>query len=142
MKLVYAKYQNEIFTVINIRKTVFILEQNVDVVEELDDLDFTADHYLLSDNDKYVATARVIYSDNSATIGRVAVLKEERKKGYASYLMKELIEIIKESESEVIHIGAQKQALPFYEQLGFVISGDLYLDANIEHYPMELRLWS
>lgn len=140
MKLVYAQNQKEIFSVVNIRKTVFIEEQNVSVLEELDDLDFYADHYLVEVNEEYVGTARIVYKDDYAVIGRVAVLKEHRKKGYANFLIKALIDIINKTEYDLIHIGAQKQALPFYEKLGFVVSGDLYLDANIEHYPMELKL--
>lgn len=141
MKLIYAKNQKEIFSVINIRKSVFIIEQNVSVLEELDELDYSANHFLLLDNDVYVATARVYYDDNAAIIGRVAVLKEHRKKGYATYLMKELIKLIKYSEkASVIKIGAQKKALEFYEKLGFKVCGSLYYDANIEHYPMELSL--
>lgn len=140
LKLVYAKNQKEIFSVINIRKTVFIQEQHVDVLEELDHHDYTADHYLLEDKGVYVGTARIIYTDEEAIIGRVAVLKEHRKKGYAKFLITELINIIKNTEYNKIHIGAQKQALPFYQKLGFEVSGDLYYDANIEHYPMELIL--
>lgn len=140
MKLVYAQNQKEIFSVVNIRKTVFILEQNVSVLEELDDFDYTAEHYLVEVENEFVGTARIIYKDHEAIIGRVAVLKEHRKKGYANFLIKQLIEVISKTEYDLIHIGAQKQALPFYEKLGFVVSGPLYLDANIEHYPMELKL--
>ncbi len=140
MKLVYAQNQKEIFSVINIRKTVFIKEQNVDVLEELDDYDFLADHYLLEVDGKFVATARIVYLENEALIGRVAVLKEERNKGYAKFILEALIEIIKETDYERIHLGAQKQALGFYEKLGFEVCGELYLDANIEHYPMEIKL--
>lgn len=140
MKLVYAQNQKEIFTVINIRKVVFMEEQAVDASEELDDKDYEAQHYLVSDGDTMVGTARIYFEDDVAFIGRVAVLKEHRKKGYASFIIKELIEIIKESDARVIHLGAQVQAQGFYEKLGFEVCGDLYLDANIDHYPMELVL--
>lgn len=140
MKLVHAVNQNEIFAVINIRKTVFMIEQNVDVIEELDDKDYEALHYLVSDNDVMVATARVYFENDTAVIGRVAVLEEYRKKGYASFVIKEIIKVIKNTDCKVIHIGAQTQALGFYEKLGFKVSGGAYLDANIEHYPMEIIL--
>lgn len=140
MKLIYAKNQHEIFSVINIRKQVFMLEQNVSVFEELDDLDYTAQHFLVEDNNKYVGCARIYFDDDVAIIGRVAVLKEYRNKGYATFLMKELINLIKYSDSKSIRLGAQKQALAFYEKLGFKVCGKLYFDANIEHYPMEILL--
>ena len=141
LKLVKANNQLELFTVINIRKTVFIDEQKVPLNEELDDKDYTAEHFLISNNNnEYVGTARYYIEDNKAIIGRVAILKEHRKKGYASYLIKEMMKDIKSQNISIIHIGAQKQALSFYETLGFKVCGELYLDANIEHYPMEVLL--
>ncbi len=140
MKLILAKNQMEIFSVVYIRKEVFIDEQLVSIEDELDHRDFKADHFLLENNNTYVGTARVYYQYNQATIGRVAVLKQFRKKGYAAFMLKEIINILKNKDINVIHIGAQVQALGFYEKLGFTISGDMYLDANIEHYPMEMNL--
>ena len=140
MKFIQAKNQAEIFAVIYIRKKVFMNEQNVSVDEELDGRDFIADHYLIKDNDNYIATCRIYYKDNEATIGRVAVLKNYRNKGVASIMMREAINVIKLNGAKTIHIGAQVGALTFYEKFGFKISGDLYLDANIEHYPLVLIL--
>ena len=142
LKLVKANKQFELFTAINIRKTVFIDEQKVPLDEELDDKDYTAKHFLISNNNnnEYVGTARYYIEDNKAIIGRVAILKEHRKKGYATYLIKEIMKEIKSQNISVIHIGAQKQALAFYETLGFEVCGELYLDAMIEHYPMEVLL--
>lgn len=140
MKFILAENQTEIFSVIYIRKVVFINEQEVSVDEELDSLDIESDHFLIEVDDKYVATARVYYNDNQATIGRVAVLKPFRNKGYAKFLMTEIINFIKNKDIKIAHIGAQVQAVGFYEKLGFKISGDIYIDANIEHYPMELIL--
>lgn len=140
MKFILAKNQTEIFSVIYIRKIVFINEQKVSVDEELDSLDIESDHFLIEVDDNFIATARVYYEGNQATIGRVAVLKEYRNKGYAKFLMEKVIKFIKEKGIKKAHIGAQVQAVGFYQKLGFKISGDIYLDANIEHYPMELIL--
>ena len=140
MKFIQAKNQAEIFAVIYIRKKVFMDEQNVSVDEELDGRDFAADHYLVESNNKFIGTCRIYYQDNEATIGRVAVLKEFRKKGIASFMMKKAVKEIDANKIKTIHIGAQVQAVAFYEKFGFKISGDLYLDANIEHYPMVLML--
>ena len=138
MKFISVVTQAEIFAAIHIRKIVFIDEQQVSIDEELDGLDFDANHYLVKIDNKYVATCRVYVKDKIATIGRVAVLKEYRKKGYAKYLLNNVINIVKEDDIDKIEIGAQVQAVGFYEKLGFKINGNIYLDANIEHYPMEL----
>lgn len=140
MKFIKASNQREIFSVIYIRKDVFMDEQKVSVDEELDHRDIDADHYLLEVNDEFVGTCRVYYDDNDAIIGRVAVLKEHRNKGYAKYLMSKTIETLKDKDINKVVLGAQVQALNFYEKLGFKVCGKLYIDANIEHYPMELIL--
>ena len=141
MKIVYAEKQSEIFAVVNIRKSVFVIEQNVSIEEELDELDYDARHFLIVSNDEYVGTARIVYNDDHVSIGRVAVLKEHRKHGYGAKLIQHLIDDIRNDGHKRILIGAQVQALPFYEKLGFEQYGDIYLDANIEHYHMELKLW-
>ncbi len=140
MKFIKAEKQAEIFAVIYIRKIVFIDEQKVSIDEEYDRLDFDADHFLIEENNNYIGTCRIYYKDEEATIGRVAVIKEHRNKGYAKFMMEKAIDFIKMKKVHTIHIGAQVQALGFYEKLGFTVSGDLYLDANIEHYPMEMIL--
>ena len=140
MKIVYAQNQQEIFSVINIRKDVFMIEQNVSVIEELDSLDYDAKHFLIESNGVYIGTARIVYKEDYALIGRVAILKEYRKHGYGKQLIKHLIEVIKADGMNTIRLGAQVQALPFYNKLGFIKYGPMYLDANIEHYDMELKL--
>lgn len=140
MKFIQAKNQAEIFAVIYIRKKVFIDEQKVSVDEELDGMDFVADHYLVESKGEFIGTCRIYYQDSEATIGRVAVLKEFRKKGGASLMMENAIKEIRKKNIKSIHIGAQVQAVDFYEKFGFKICGDLYLDANIKHYPMVLTL--
>jgi predicted GNAT family N-acyltransferase len=40
----------------------------------------------------------------------------------------------------VAKLGAQTHAIAFYERLGFEISSEEYLDANIPHKDMELDL--
>lgn len=140
MKIVNAQTQTEIFAVINIRKDVFMIEQNVAVEEELDTLDYEARHFLIESNDTYVGTARIVYIEDAALIGRVAILKEHRNLGYGYALIEHLLNILKDEGYKKVRLGAQTHALGFYEKLGFKVYGPMYLDANIEHYDMELDL--
>jgi predicted GNAT family N-acyltransferase len=39
-----------------------------------------------------------------------------------------------------IELSAQLQAMPFYEALGYVAEGPVYLEAGIEHRRMSLDL--
>jgi predicted GNAT family N-acyltransferase len=39
-----------------------------------------------------------------------------------------------------VTIAAQIQAIPFYESLGYIANGGVFLDARIEHRMMERSL--
>lgn len=122
-----------------IRMEVFVEEQKVPPWEEMDDLDEEAIHYLAEENGQTVATARLVdKGDGIGKIGRVAVVKEARGKGVGQDLMRfVLADGIREHASFML--DAQVPVIPFYERLGFVAEGEVFLDAGIEHRRMWLR---
>ncbi|UZQ86472.1 GNAT family N-acetyltransferase [Thermoclostridium stercorarium] len=63
-----------------IRVEVFVKEQNVPEEIELDEFDKTAVHVVAYRDDEPVGCGRVFMEGDYARIGRVAVLKKERKK--------------------------------------------------------------
>ena len=71
------------------------------------------------------------------SIGRVVTSPASRKKGMGRELMHVSIEKCYELFGKgPIKIGAQLYLKKFYESLGFVQSGDLYLEDDIEHIEM------
>ena len=71
-----ANWSAESNVLSNIRRLVFIVEQNVPQEEEWDGKDDTAWHFLATDNeDVPVGTARLL---PDGQIGRMAVLSEQR----------------------------------------------------------------
>lgn len=75
-----------------IRKKVFVNEQKYPISVEFDDHDKTCDHLLLTVDGTPAATARVFMTDEqTAKIGRLAVLKEYRGQHLGAELIKELI---------------------------------------------------
>ena len=74
-----------------IRKKVFANEQKYPISVEFDDHDKTCDHLLLTVDGTPAATARVFMTDEqTAKIGRLAVLKEYRGQHLGAELIKEL----------------------------------------------------
>jgi ElaA protein len=123
----------------NIRRTVFIDEQKVTEGEEWDGLDSFFTHFLLKEKGKVVGTARVkINAMNEAKLGRLALLQEARGKGLGKVFMEWLLDDIKKVDKnlKIVKISAQTSVLPFYEKLGFVKTGNEYMEANIPHYAM------
>lgn len=141
---------------LSIRRAVFIEEQNVPEEEEIDEHDrdggwigevvhwigevVQMTGYL---DGQPVVTGRLIpdtTSDADAHIGRVAVLKELRGRGLGKQLMLALHDAARERGYSRLRLGAQLRAIPFYQRLGYVASGDVFLDAGIKHRRMDLAL--
>ncbi|MCG7199367.1 GNAT family N-acetyltransferase [Marinobacter pelagius] len=121
----------------DIRQRVFIEEQQVPPALEWDDTDEIADHFLavLPDNTP-VGVARLFSSlDETAHIGRMAVLPEHRGQGIGEALLRHLLAEAADQYDE-IRLSAQEHAIPFYERSGFHVCSDVYDDAGIPHYDM------
>ena len=124
-----------------LRHQIFVDEQGVPVEEELDELDAEATHILATKDGVPVGTARVVYQDEIAKIGRVCVLKSTRGTGLGADLIKASVQLAKDKSGMTkAKLGAQLHALGFYEKLGFSVYGPVYLDAGIEHRDMVLAL--
>jgi predicted GNAT family N-acyltransferase len=70
-------------------------------------------------------------------IGRVAVLAEHRGSGLGRVVMDALHQEARARGERGITLAAQLHAIPFYERLGYLAHGPVYLDAGIEHREMD-----
>ncbi|WP_316353373.1 GNAT family N-acetyltransferase [Candidatus Trichorickettsia mobilis] len=128
---------------LKIRRKVFIEGQNVLEEEELDGLDCDGDHYIIRLDDFVSGTARIRYIQNKAKIERVAILTEYQGQGLGRRLMEYLLKEIRNSDKvKIATLGAQTHAIPFYENLGFTICSDEYIEAGIPHKDMQIILSS
>jgi predicted GNAT family N-acyltransferase len=132
-----ASSTEDINAVRSIRQQVFIDEQGVDESLEWTDQDADYIYVLAQDEDQApIGTGRVLVQSDVATIGRMAVLPHWRSLGIGSAILSRLIEIAKTYEAETFVLSAQVQAIGFYQSHDFVASGEVYLDAGIEHRKM------
>lgn len=88
-------------------------------------------------NGEPVGTARLLPDGH---IGRVAVLSSARGTGIGYQLMEAAIKAAREAGHSHAALSAQLHALAFYERLGFVAHGDVFMDAGIPHREMTLFL--
>lgn len=131
----------ELYEIIKSRAEVFLLEQRI-ICQDLDDTDYKSMHFFMKNGKRVTAYLRAFYSDREngiVTVGRVLTL--EHKKGMGSELMKRSIaEIKKHFACKIISVHAQKQAVGFYEKMGFhTVSGE-FLEEGVIHITMELDL--
>lgn len=121
-----------------IRETVFVKEQGVSPSEEYDEHELTAQYVIGYDTSgDPIATARYRGIGDTAKIERVAVLKNNRGQGIGKKLIQYIEKIASEQGYQHFKLGAQTHAIPFYEALGYVAYGDVFMDANIPHRYMK-----
>ncbi|MGX8219997.1 GNAT family N-acetyltransferase [Psychrobacter celer] len=149
----------DIYHILRARSQVFVVEQNC-AYQDMDELDFDCLHLVAHQNEALVGYCRIIPPEynrlrsnlsaadtnslNTAmsAIGRVLVLSEHRGQGIARQMMTQAIAHCRKKygKKRPIIISAQTYLLSFYQSLGFVPEGDYYLEDNIEHVKMVLRV--
>jgi len=129
-----ANWQTDKQALSDIRRKVFINEQNVPEDLEWDEFDSTAHHILAVDNNNNpIGTGRI---KPDGQIGRMAVLKQWRNKGIGKVILDELLKIATRSNYPSTYLHAQLTAIKFYEKSGFLINSDEFMDAGIPHKTM------
>lgn len=116
-----------------IRFQVFVREQRVPAEIELDDMDAPSLHAIAFENEKAIGTGRLLPDGH---IGRMAILKEWRRRGIGAAILKALIDAAKRRGDREIALSAQLHAVEFYRTHGFEPVGDVYEEAGIPHQAM------
>ena len=133
IKIELVKTKEDYQKVLDIRREVFIDEQNVPENIEIEYED-EAFHVLASDNSQPIATGRWRKTDIGFKLERFAVLEHLRGKGIGKALV---IFILNQLPNDnTIYLHAQEDVIKFYENLGFVIIGDKFLEADKVHAKM------
>ena len=121
-----------------LRFAIFVGEQNVPSGIELDDMDAQCLHAVAFDvDDKPIGTGRLLPDGH---IGRMAVVKEWRRRGVGADLLDALVEEARRRGFREVKLSAQLQAAEFYRVHGFVAEGKVYEEAGILHQAMRRSL--
>ena len=132
MKVVIAKTLKEITDNYLVRGKVFIVEQKIDWEIEFDGLDEDCVLFTAYINKTPVGAAR-LYGNK---IGRVATLKEYRKHGVASAMMRKIETYCRKNNIRTIKLNAQLYIKDYYQHLGYVAEGEIFQEADIDHIRM------
>jgi predicted GNAT family N-acyltransferase len=134
-----ADFTADFASIRRVRETVFIDEQRVPRELEFDDRDPLCLHVLAFDGDAPVGTGRLDLH-YGGKVGRVAVVATHRRGGVGSAVMERLHALARARKQRRLWCNAQLTAVPFYERLGYVRDGDLFVEAGIDHVRMEYDL--
>jgi predicted GNAT family N-acyltransferase len=131
----------DILDAFEIRRVVFIEEQNVPEARERDDYDKEALHILAQINGQPVATARLRWiGKQKMKVERMAILKPHRKKGLGKEILQFMLAYAQSHGVKEVVLHSQWHARGFYAQLGFKSRGKIFMDAGIRHIEMVQRL--
>ncbi|PMJ36488.1 GNAT family N-acetyltransferase [Vibrio cyclitrophicus] len=123
-----------------IRNQVFVVEQAIPEVLDLDGLDPISHHVLVTDAENLVATARLYIDDcGHAIMARVAVLQSYRGVGIASKMVAALLEHATQQGAKVIEIHAHQYLKNYYEKFGFEFIREVEIVG--EHQLIEMRYY-
>ena len=129
----------ELYNILRLRAEIFVVEQDC-VYNDIDGLDKNAIHQFATKEDEIVAYSRLLKPGTRFTdysIGRVVVKESERGTGLGIKMMEEAkLFILNEWQAGKIKISAQKYLRKFYEDLGFKIVTQEYLEDGIPHFGM------
>ena len=136
MEIIKCLWADEKERLMSVREPVFVHEQGFDADIEIDEFDPTSQHFLLLINDSAVATGRLTPCGH---IGRIAVLADQRGRGYGRIIMQEIIDHAA-GKFDSLELSSQMHAVPFYEKLGFIKVGEPYLECGADHLKMTITI--
>ncbi|MDO5518859.1 MAG: GNAT family N-acetyltransferase [bacterium] len=131
--------KDDLSEVFRIRNEVFCKEQGIASELEHDAFDNGAIHVLINDHDCNVAVGRLVQEQGEYSIGRVAVIKEERGNYYGDFVVRMLVDKAFRLGAKEVKILAQKDTVPFYKKIGFAEAGEECVKVNIPHIPMTIK---
>jgi len=147
MKIVVKRFKElsveEMYQILRIRSEVFVIEQRC-IYEDIDGKDEKAMHVMGKNNNEIIAYTRILEGGEDydfPSISRVVVKKKNRGEERGKEIMKETIKyIVEERKEKTIVLAAQKYLEKFYRELGFIAEGEEYLEDEIPHQKMSLKL--
>nr|WP_050509712.1 GNAT family N-acetyltransferase [Streptomyces californicus] len=134
-----------------VRKDVFVGEQNVPERLEYDAYDATAVHVLaVAADGTALGTGRLLHGAAAAgktggapgvgSLGRLAVGREARGLGVGAALVRAIEDEARALGLTAVDLHAQTHALGFYERLGYVAYGPEFPDAGMPHRAMRREI--
>ena len=142
MQWITKKYNqlslDELYDILKVRLEVFSVEQNCPY-QDCDGHDRDCLHLFGVEKNEIVAYSRiaghgVIYPE--ASIGRVLTSKPHRGVGLGKELFKKSLEVLEANYSGPVKIMAQSYLIKFYNDFGFKVVSEEFLEDGLPHHYM------
>jgi len=124
-----------------VRRQVFVREQNISEDLVFDGHDREALHMVVKDGERVIGSARVqCLTDNQAKLERMAILERYRRKGIGKEMLLFLDTVWKDKQMQQVIIHAQLEVVSFYKLCGFDELGLPFQEAGIKHIKMRKQV--
>jgi len=121
-----------------VRRDVFVDEQDVDEAIEIDGRDPNATHVLAEVDGESIGTARLREVEpGTGKVERVAVRASHRETGVGRELMERIERIAADRGLDRLQLHSQTRVEGFYERLGYETVSEEFEEAGIPHVEME-----
>ena len=130
---------HELYEILRARAEVFVKEQGIRCADP-DGTDYSCIHIFSTKDNKVCAYLRAFPVDEETIkVGRILAVPHGEGLGSAlmEYAIRELCDI---TGCRRIIMDAQKHAVHFYKKLGFSVTSGEYLEENVVHVDMCLKL--
>ncbi len=125
---------------LELRRAVFIEEQQIDEALEMDGLDEDSVHIAAVESGSVLGTARLRRSGRALKVQRVAVHRAARRRGIGTRIMRFIHSYARDRGVQRLRLSAQKEVVAFYHEIGYVADGPPHSEAGIPHQNMYLDL--
>lgn len=99
--------------------------------------EFSDFHVIAKEGNRVVGTLILTPFNGTAKMRQVAVLPEFQSKGLGKLMVARFEKMAVEMELYNIVLHARKNAVPFYEKLGYTTVGDWFEEVGLPHLKME-----
>lgn len=137
MEVKIVTNEQELADAFDVRRTVFVNEQNVPEEEEIDQHESEAVHFVLYQDGTPAGAGRFRVLDGIGKVERICVLKDYRNIGAGVEVMNKIEEYARSQGITTLKLNAQTHAIPFYSKLGYETISEEFLDAGIPHKTMK-----
>ncbi|MFM9163921.1 MAG: GNAT family N-acetyltransferase [Solirubrobacterales bacterium] len=123
-----------------LRREVFVVEQQVAEAEEFDGREEECVHVVAVDDGRVIGCCRLLPAGEVVKLGRMVVASGRRREGVAAALLAESDRQAAALGASRITLSAQTYVVSLYEQAGYEVAGEPFDEVGIEHVRMEKRL--
>jgi predicted GNAT family N-acyltransferase len=123
-----------------LRREVFVVEQEVEEAEEFDGREDECVHVVAVDGGRVIGCCRLLPEGDVVKLGRMVVAADRRREGVAEALLAESDVQAAGLGASRITLSAQTYVTDLYEKAGYAVTSEPFDEVGIEHVRMEKRL--